>query len=640
MKLTKVFLLVLFIRVISCLKPWKSIEKAVKEREVWNKVGFYVTQVMKNDESARKGRVEIGILAYFSGSDGLLEAEIMKESDIVVENLAGKMRKSDGKDFVVILLKSWHFDLEIITTKDKEFFRDFPYKLTKFIIVIDGYSNQSKENPGLFCSYFQSIVAANGYINVLCIEALANSLESFIIQKAGDDHKILTVPMSYYRFPVYEGKLKKIDVLQYEIAPYSYIDDRKVFGIDGFALDVFCQKYGIKYTLVNNDTHQPKNVSKYFHDKTSIVSFNPWQLNLDANDYEEISLKELDGLCFLAPKIIPTSNKAEYFTYPFDLITTILLMTGTTMTIFLWKTITIYQKSEVRMAFILFEIYKCTIGISMTGFQQMCRKEKLLIFSYVVVSMLLVSMYQSIMISFMLIEPVTRCFKDANEVNESSTEIYQYFGYKTEVNFRESLIMNKLYPGTTFSLHVPEKFNPLLVYLVPCSYAEAFVRTKRNFKGRHQYLDKVPVPLKLFSQSFKIANGFPMRQEMKWLADGLKENGIKKFWIKKLVREKTDPILKSKEKEFKKKWFAFLDLKLMVFPFMVLGGGFIIGTSVFLMEQILRICLWRRNRVTPFALQTIPIQNILIQNTMETLRKTFNQIDEKGDYSSGWNVRN
>ena len=629
MKLTKVLVLVLFIRVVFCLKPWKNFEKTLEERQIWNKVGFYETQAMKNDDSAKNGRIEVGILTYLNESNGLLEAEIMKESGtIVVENLAGKAKKSVGKDFVIILLRTWELDLQIIVNKDENFFRDFPYKLTKFIILIDGFSDQIKKST-LFCSQFQSIVAAKGYTNVLCIEAMANSLESFRLEKVHDGHEIVSVPMKYYRFPVYDGKLKNIDLLQYEIAPYSYINDGKALGIDGYALDVFCKKYGIKYTLVNNDTHQPKNVSRYFHDKTSVVSFNPWQLNLDANDYEEISLNELDGLCFLAPKIIPTSNKAEYFTYPFDLITTILLVSTTAVTIFLWKAITIYQKSEVRMAFILFEIYKCAIGISVTGFEQMCRKEKLLIFSYVVVSMLLVSMYQSIMISFMLIEPVTRCFKDANEINESSTEIYQYFGYPTEVNFRESLIMNKLYQDSTFSLHVPEKFNPLLVYLVPCSYAEAFVRTKRNFKGRHQYLDKVPIPLKLFSQSFKIANGFPMRKEMKWLADGLKENGIKKFWIKKLVREKMDPLLKSKEKELKKKWFAFLDLKLMVFPFMVLGGGITTGTAVFLMEQILRICLWRQTRVIPLVVQRTPVENILIQNTIKRLKNSFIHIDKK-----------
>jgi hypothetical protein len=276
------------------------------------------------------------------------------------------------------------------------------------------------------------------------------------------------------------------------------------------------------------------------------------------------------------------------------------------------------------MAIILFETYKCAIGISVTGFEKLCRKEKLLIFSYVVFSMLLVSLYQSIMISFMLIEPVTRCFKDLQELNDSNVPIYQYFGYPTEVNFREELILNKIKRDKIFSMHVPQNFDHRMVYLVPCSYAEAFVRTTKNFKGRKQLFDKIPQPLKIYLQSYKMSHEFPLRHELEMLADGLRENGIRKFWVKKLVREILDPKLKMKEKIIPKKGYSFFNMKGMIFPFMVLIVGITTGTSIFFIEQLFRIvlCFKKRNgKLEPN--KKIPENdqnsNMLIKNMVEAV---------------------
>lgn len=148
--------------------------------------------------------------------------------------------------------------------------------------------------------------------------------------------------------------------------------------------------------------------------------------------------------------------------------------------------------------------------------------------------------------------------------------------------------MNRIKENSIYSLHVPELYNPTIAYLVPCSYADAFLRTPRNFKGKRQLLDKMAQPLAFYSQSYQIKSGFLMKEKLKRLVDGLMENGIRKHWVAKLVKEKMDEDLKKKELFLKMEESSFLELKNMTFPFLILIAGCIMGSSSFLVEQFIK----------------------------------------------------
>lgn len=79
--------------------------------------------------------------------------------------------------------------------------------------------------------------------------------------------------------------------------------------------------------------------------------------------------------------------------------------------------------------------------------------------------MILVKLYQSWVISFMLSEQTMRSVQSVREL-ESNTKIFQYFE-EAGVKFRDDLIMNKVSAAnSSISLKLPEKCNIELAYML------------------------------------------------------------------------------------------------------------------------------------------------------------------------------
>lgn len=605
MKLKNILLFLAFVQVALSVKLWKNLDEEAAQNKVWQKVGDYIVKVMLNDESARKGRVELVIMDYFEQKFQQPATQIMKTSEkIVVESFDRNASRFERKDFVLIVLQVYSFGGEteesLVEYIQQQFSLDFPNRSAKFFVVFNGKVNGTDENEKHCCLKLQRQMARKSFHNTLCIANHENTFDVFRVERVNGVYATVSIPPRNYKFPMVEKiNNKTLNVLQYDWAPYSYIEKGKLLGIHGLALDEFCRKYSLNYVIVNRNAtvHNLEKVAENFHDMNADISFNT-DLNIVGNEYDNINLNEIDGHCFLVPKNIHVSNQ-EYFSWPFDSTTSVLLTISSIMTILLWKVISIYTKSDTSMTFIIFETFKCLLGLGVEGFEQMCRKAKLLLFSYTVASMLLGSLYQTIMIAYMLTEPYLRSVRDFKELNESNIKIYQYFDDGTDITFRADLIMNRIKIDSKFSMHVPEGFNPKIAYLVPCSYAKTFERSKRNFKANRQILEKMPEPLIIYSQSYPISSGFPMKKELKQYAEGLREYGIRKFWIKELIRVDMDEELKSKERSFKIDDSMFLDLKDMTFPFLVLITGCIVGAVTLLFEQIIiRVLRRRNNRIT------------------------------------------
>jgi hypothetical protein len=616
MKLIQIFLSLFIIK--ECL----SLSALAAKNKALEKVSAYIVKIMLNDENAQKGRVELAVSDYFDLKFEQPTTQIMKSSDkIVVESYGRNMRKFYKKDFVMMLLPAYQSGSEreksLVGYIKTQFVLDFPDRSTKFFIVINGENKETSGNDQKCCVELASQMKTVKYFNTLFITLYEDAFRIFEVKLVSGEY--IAVPLRKYKFPMAKiGEVRnlKLKLLQYNSAPFSYIENGKLFGIEGNSLNEFCRKYGLDYEIVNKNStsYVPKEITKTFDELNVDMSFNTG-LNLKVSA-DSIHLFELDGLCFLVPKNIPVSEQ-EYFSYPFDLPTTVLLIISTIMTTLLWKAMSIYAKSDLKISFIIFEMFKVFIGIGCSGFEKMCRKEKLLIFCYVVVSMIIVSLYQSIMIAFMLTEPLLRSVRDFKELNESKTLIYQYFDDAMEVTFRDELVMNKIKIGQNFSLHVPEKFNTKIVYLTACSYADSFVKAKRNFKGKRQFLEKMPKPLMIYAQKYSIASEFPLKRELKIYVDGLRESGIRNYWISELIRVDLDTQLRLKERNFNIDDRSLLDLKNMTFPFLVLLGGCVIGTLSFFMEQLIRrvweerIIYFRKRANRNFLMKNILVEKFI-----------------------------
>lgn len=242
MKLVQLFLVFILFKRILCFKSLEHIETEVK---IWRKIAFYSVNVLLNDESAEKGRVELGVLNFSDGKFQNLFEEIMKKSDrIVMEDLKTITAKYQRKDFIMILLKTRQFESAGTDFVYRRFSIEFPDKLTKFIVIIEHPNNESDKIEGNFCHQFQKTVSIRGFNNVLCLETNVNSVGIFKIQKTGDNFETVSIPLDHQTFPIFNGKPHTIQVLQYEVAPFSYISDGKLYGIEGKVLDEFCRKYG------------------------------------------------------------------------------------------------------------------------------------------------------------------------------------------------------------------------------------------------------------------------------------------------------------------------------------------------------------------------------------------------------------
>jgi hypothetical protein len=317
MKLALFLMLFISFNTIWCQKPLKNYENEETKDKQWKKVGNFIVSVMKNSMDNKNGSIELGFGSFTKEKYLTLVKEILKKSvSIVIESMQEKVQKVGVKDFLIITAK-----LQQLEKLKFDFFMDYfeklsQEKLNKFFFIIDATSNKSSKTDGDHCLKVLTYTFKMNYKNVLCLEVTTNAIGIYKIKNVENDVEITSVPIKTKTFPIFNKKMKDLKVVQHELAPYSYIENKKVYGLEGKALDEFCRKYGLKYEIVNKDiyNHKPDDMTKHFADTENIVSFNTFPLELDRNYYREAHMNELDGLCFLAPKTIPTANKAEYFT--------------------------------------------------------------------------------------------------------------------------------------------------------------------------------------------------------------------------------------------------------------------------------------------------------------------------------------
>lgn len=431
----------------------------------------------------------------------------------------------------------------------------------------------------------------------------ANDFEISIL-RVKNGLKLYPVSSETFDFPstkIGEVHSRNILLAQWDSPPFSHVKNRKLQGLEGRFLNLFCDKYNLTYRIVNKKT-ELFSMPEYLSLMKNLLTEMCLNTNVIIHSiyFDKISLGKMDGLCIISPRNIISSSYTN--AYPFDLTTTLLISLAVMSTIIWWKVLSSMSKSKFSNFFILINIYKCTLGLGVEGENRMSRKEKLLIYSYIVGSMIMVSLYQGILIAVMLTEPSVSSIQSLNELNESTTKINKFFKeteYK-DVIFRDKVIHSRInHTSTDMALKVPESFDRNLAYLVTCSYANAFLKSGRNLdENSRRLFDLIPEPILLFPEQYTLSTIFPLWDNFKQTVSSLQESGIRDFWIKELLNDNSNDMKATVFNEEKK---TLIDFRNMVIPFAMLLLGSTLGLVVFILEQFIKmIFAWRKRKVFKF----------------------------------------
>lgn len=310
------------------------------------------------------------------------------------------------------------------------------------------------------------------------------------------------------------------------------------------------------------------------------IPFN-WKL------FEVIQRNAMDGLCFLVPVNVPVFS-FENFSFPFDMIVAALILFSLISVILSWKLISNCSNFKFSWSFVVLTVFKLSLGEGFDREQLKSRKEKSLLYSFVIGNILLVNLYQSLLISLMLNEPSMRSVKSFGELNNSGTKIFEFFE-DAPVTFRKNQIhiMKTTYNLTSFTL--PDNFDSSMAYLVTCNYAEQFVKSRRNHNSNGLNLNKLSEALTVNPLVYLMMKVFPLRDELKVLVRILEESGIMDKWAQDTANN-IETVAKNVDNEEKTSLF-FEDMKV---PLIVLGVGYSSAFVIFLIEKVVHFIVGKR----------------------------------------------
>ena len=436
-----------------------------------------------------------------------------------------------------------------------------------------------------------------GFHHVLCI---VNVDEKVLRYKIGKNEKWFSLrPISPtdIDFPMSKvGGLhsRTILVTQFHRPPLSLAANGKSLGVEGKTLDVFCRKFDMVYRLLNtdDDDFNLEDFIKFVY--RSDLTMNS-EFSIEDNvGVEMIHLNEWDGLCFLVPINIPHQVTSS----PLEPALIFMFLLSIVLTVFAWKLI---SRSRFSFVFIVLTVFRIIIGQGVTREHLMNRKERLVVYSFLIGGTFIVSLYQSYVMSWLMRKPEMRSVKSFEELNSSNTKIFSYLE-EAKVKFRSDLIVRVLPAIDKKSIFtLPDEFYNDMAYLVSCNYAESFVKSRRNIntKSNKRIFEKLPDRVSIVSMNYVVSRNFPLKEEMKVLVEALFESGIRGKWRKDFAEEKFNQTMNIEGSEE-----SPLNMTDMRIPFIALSIGYIVSFAVFVIEfavgQFLKFYRHISNLAHPF----------------------------------------
>lgn len=400
---------------------------------------------------------------------------------------------------------------------------------------------------------------------------------------------------------------RHIRTIENNIPFFSEInEDGKLKGLEGETLTAICKAND--WTSYSRKINEKDNVAEMFFYNQTDINLNTYT-NPKLDVTEVLDLYEIDGSCFMVPVNIQTSF-FDNILIPFDAYTLAMMFISTLTTCLVWKLLSSQSRSKFPFSFIFINIFKCSIGMGFDHEDKISRKEKILLYSFLFSSILLVSLYQSILIAIMLTNVEMRSIQSFQELNQSNTKIYAFLS-KSRIKFRDDLVMTKISSATQLEsiYSLPSDYDPNLAYLVPCSYAEAFVGTSLNFKDGKKIFNILPEVLAKYSSSYLVNRNFPYIKQLKFAVEQLRESGIRNYW-------KSNLLVNSHFHSTDNEKSSMINLKRFWFPFVILAIGASLGCILFLCEQIIYYIKYKRGK---------KVQKFQFHSTKKIYRKWFNR---------------
>lgn len=560
--------------------------QVTSKSQVWDDVSKLLLKMITNSDlpDPRTIEVRIILMSYKSRSlyyDGFYESfgKFSKESIKIINSNSAQL-EHDGESNFEILLIALPFDYD--EALGNRLIKIYPNKSTKFILLLRNWKN--------FLSHMQSLIAyfrKLGFINVY--ELVVGGGGEFLVSRSKvpeiglvkivGAHNVKYLTAKHMLNPEEIHKIV-VKIVFCEMLPFSYMENGSMVGADGILVKEFTRKLNIKSLILNSDNMHPG--SKYIVHKMQNdgdILLCP-QFGINTRHVDAVWLFEQDGICILTPKNIRVSE----WNIPFDMsslamiILTILLVTAC------WKLFSIRDGSEISLTDIFTNVCLLTLNSRVDGLEHVSKKLKIMIYSLLFGSFVMISLYESAILSFMLAESSLRSANDLTELNNSNTKFYSFYTKETALRsnlpvIREELVLNLVDFNSSIKLELPDELDENLAYLVSCRLARFFILSPRNFRENRELFDHLSI--NAFYQRYSLRSGFFFTDVFARIVEIFTESGIRNEILKQTVIEKqiNKAIYRKKERDF-------VEFQDMAFPLILLAIGSIFSSAVFCIEVV------------------------------------------------------
>ncbi|KAL7030109.1 hypothetical protein ACKWTF_006525 [Chironomus riparius] len=531
--------------------------------------------------------IQDSLLPYFEGFHAMMNKV---SSDIITTRsfTLSKVERNSNADFVILLIFNQmsgyknliqeHFDV---------IFPDTSIRMFVVALDTDDFEILLPVLTALAQSYFHNIygiLQKNAQvldIFQIKMRRLQENLHMSEIKSKGDKFEMLSEILK-------PGDVKIIKIVHFNVYPLTYVKDGVVYGADGNLIREFCKKYGFNYRITNKGTEQST------LERMNVAMRKDVDILLTTNIYAVtnrmigIWLNEMDGGCLLVPRNVPVSS-IENLSLPFDSMSVAFMALSVALLIVFWKIIAIVNGKHMSAVNIMFDAYLLTFGMGISTLDRLTYKEKLMILCFMFGSFILATSYQSIILSFMLMNPAMRSAKDLQELNASDTKFYMFYDQNVTHNgdplfIRRELIMNIRNFNESFEL--PRDLDHNLVYFVSCKYANIFVQTPRNYRDGKRLFDRMLFTPML--QRYSVKTEFYYKEELALIVSALTESGLYSFWNKEFINSV------NQEEDRKHEYETMIEFHNMKVPFIILSSGYLIALHAFVIEILFNLFENRR----------------------------------------------
>ena len=565
----------------------------------WRKIAKYLHEVMLNDDSMKKGYINLLIIDFTLNHDIDEIVEFLNENTMIIMNLfrnPAAFKYLKNHDFVIIIQDFMQMDFTQTYYVD-----DFQNKINKQIknlqvnakyYIINSINTKQWKFSSIvkFNAKCVNLFRTKGLDKLMFIDCY--DFKHFTIIKHLLKNNLIYFKQqlpsnTYFSIPkMGDMRDKIIKIQQFDELPFSKVENGRVLGTAGRLLDTFCDRYNVSYTIINKNTSnlELKRFAKIMYTEIMDLNLNHILRINEILAFESIILNELIDRSLLIPRNIPLSAY-DSFSYPFDGKISIYLFVASCFVIISWKAMSLVTKTNFNIDFIVFSVLCYLMGNSATLQNRMSYKEKFIVYGYVWASLVLLTLYESYVISFMMTDQSYRSVTSLNELNNSNTKIHEYF--MDGIQFKENLIVHKMFLDVdNIILKMPDKVDVNQVYLVNNMYADVFVNSIRNYdKQGRRLFDKLIENIMPFVPTYIVNKSFPLKKELKYLIDALNESGIKSHWLEEMLSIQSnykDELLSKNVVEVEEKIvLTFSDMKI---PFIILGIGLSLSFVIFIIE--------------------------------------------------------